>query len=435
LTDPALLRQLEVLLDSQRCGEALELLERRKSSLSRPQERILMGDLLRRVGRSAEAIACLRELIGELPGSDPATAHMRSLAWGILGLAHRNLGQFRRAAEALLDGIEAEPMRLSPYHALQFTRLKDADIAALLPRLAAAAGQADALPLPQQLLAEWERRCGREQDALRRSYRAAQASCTGEQRSLLDLAASPLPPDALIIGAPKCGTTSLMAWLNRHPRVWAHPRKELHFFDNNWAWGAQWYASQFPVFRPGSGIVRLEATPNLFQLPECPGRVKATLPEARLILLLRDPLQRALSWIHHMQRQEGLRGDPAILLERERAELSAMTAEKRQAIGWRAPNGLAGSLYASFLPRWQACFPPDRLLVLCLEDLTERTDATLGRLQEFLHLPLAESCRNGFPQHNRAPAPYAHLPQSLTDHLNKGILASSRRLWSSFRIV
>lgn len=434
MTDTNLLREVEALLHSQRSEEALELLERLRHPLINPLERLLMGDALRRVGRSEAAIPLLSQLVEEL-GGDPAMVNVKGRACEILGLTLRNLGRFREAGEALLEAIEAQPTRQSAYNILQFTRLADEDVAALLPRLSSAALSVGNLPLPHQLLAEWERRCGIEKEALLRSYRAAQLSCSPRQRHCLDTGATPTPPDALIIGAPKCGTTSLMAWLNLHPQVWAHPRKELHFFDNHWDWGPSWYAHQFPVFQPSSSIIRMEATPNLFQLPECPQRVRAVMPEGRLIVVLRDPLQRALSWIHHMQRQEGLLGEPETILERERDDLEALSAEELQCIGWRAPNGLAGSLYSCFLPRWQAVFPPEQLHLLCLEDLIQSPAAVLRRLQDFLGLPLMEQRATGFPRMNTAPATYAGLSRSLMDELNQGILASSRQLWAGSRIV
>lgn len=434
LIDSDVLRQAEVLLRNQRAEEALKLLQQLPQPCRHPAGQLLMGDALRRIGDSEAAIAVLAELARELE-MDPTKAPLRGRTYGILGLAHRNLGRFREAAEALLTAIEAEPSHLSHYNALQFTRLNQEDVAALLPRLSVAVDSVVDALLPQQLLAEWQRRCGIEKDSLVRSYGAARRGCPPLQRSRLDPGAIPTPPDALIIGAPKSGTTSLMAWLNLHPMVWAHPRKELHFFDNHWEWGAAWYACQFPVFDRSCRIVRLEATPNLFQLPECPERVRQTMPEGRLILLLRDPLQRAVSWIHHMGRQEGLHGETERILEEEMTVLEAMTPEERHAIGWHAPNGLAGSLYSSFLPRWQTCFPPQRLLVLCLEDLIGKPAAALGRLQEFLDLPLNRSAATRIPHLNAAPSHYEELSPSLITRINQGLLADSRQLWSGFRIV
>ncbi|MCP9790343.1 sulfotransferase [Vulcanococcus limneticus Candia 3F8] len=350
------------------------------------------------------------------------------------GLQARAAGRFRVAAEAFLASLEAEPRWQPSYHALQFTRLSDADVAELQPRLRGVVERVPHLALAQQVLAFWQRRCGEEAAALQRSYHAAQLCCGPMHRPHLLAAAEPQLPEALILGAPKSGTTSLLAYLSRHPRIWAHPRKELHFFDSYWQWGEAWYRNQFPVFRPGSGIVRIEATPNYLQLPCGPERVATLMPEARLIVLLREPLERALSWFHHMQRQEGLQGEAARVLEQEADELAALSPEQRNALGWHHPNCLTGSLYPAQLQRWRHQFPADQLLVLRLEDLAADPPAVLARVLAFLGLPplpwASEGQRGAWRvRHNAAPEAYGDLPADLSERLREGVLAEAHQLW------
>lgn len=415
---------------SDRPAEALAALRRLPWPQPEPLASVLMGDALRRLGDPGEALPWLEAGCAALPrvGGPPASGH-----WS-RGLALRGLGRFREAAEAFLDAIAAQPDFLPATHALQFTRLEAEDVEVLLPRFVSLAERDSTPPLAAMVLAEWERRCGLVEPALIRSYRAARRATGPAQRQRLDPGGMPTPPEALIVGTPKSGTTSLLAWLNSQRGIWAHPRKELHFFDNGWAWGRSWYACQFPVFRPGSGIVRLEATPNYFQLPECPERVRQIAPEARLIVLLREPVQRALSWFHHMQRQEGLEGDPVRTLEAEAEDLIALSTEERESLGYRAPNCLAGSLYDLHLKRWQAAFPPEQLLVLCLEDLLEDPAAGLARVLSFLGLPPATTNRvHAFPLANAAPSPYRELPEAISRSLREGLLSGAHDLWSSAR--
>ena len=433
VTESSILRQAQELLEQQQATQALQLLETMSWERPHPFGLLLKGDALRRLGRVEEANLCLQEACGR--GREQGASWLAGACWS-LGLTLRALGNFLEAAEAFLEAVEVNPSHQLSFYALQFTRLEDEQIALLLPRLAKAAATVPKHPLPQQILAEWERRCGSVEPALVRSYQAAQLATSSRQRRWLDIGALPTPPEAMIIGAPKCGTTSLIGCLSGHPAVWAHPRKELHFFDNHWSWGSSWYACQFPVFRQGSGIVRMEATPNYLQLPECPERVKQTAPNCRLIILLRDPVQRALSWFHHMQRQEGLRGEAGEVIAQEMRELEAMGKDELARMGWRAPNCLAGSLYQLSLPRWQKSVPAKQLLVVCLEDLIANPERSMGRIHDFLGLP-ARRWGQGevFPRANPAPAPSQELPRKLRRKLETGLLSAAQDVWSSFRHV
>lgn len=430
--DGNLVQKIEGLLESNNAADALERLAGLSNTTTDPYLSLLKGDALRRVGRFQEARCLLREACRN---AREANSSWYSGACWSLGLTIRAMGEFKEAAGVLLDGLEVNPSNQLLYHALQFTRLEDVQINDLLPRLSRTVESVPHLVVAQQILAEWERRCGIEESSLIRSYRAARLGTSPQQRKWIDLAGVPSAPEAILIGAPKCGTTSLMGCLNLHPQVWAHPRKELHFFDSHWHWGKAWYFCQFPVFSSASGIIRLEATPNYLQLPEIPERVRHTAPDARLIVILRDPLRRALSWFHHMQRQEGLKGDPVDVLQQEMRELEAMATGDRQHIGWRYPNCLAGSLYHILLPRWQTVFEPEQLLVVCLEDLIEHPQKFHEKLFAFLGLPCSDLIRERpVPILNNAPSPYEELPDLLCRQLQSGLLSESRDLWASSRI-
>src|SRR4051812_23135116 len=104
-----------------------------------------------------------------------------------------------------------------------------------------------------------------------------------------------LLPNLLVIGAAKAGTTSLWHYLDAHPSVFMAPAKELHFFDldENWNRGIPWYAEHFAGSE--SSPVVGEATPGYTRYPHRPhaaARAAATVPDARLIYLVRDPIER-----------------------------------------------------------------------------------------------------------------------------------------------
>jgi hypothetical protein len=125
-------------------------------------------------------------------------------------------------------------------------------------------------------------------------------------------------PNLAVIGGMKCGTTSLHRYLDEHPDVAMAPGKELNFFfrdpggrgrpaAGNWHHGPDWYAARFDAAAP----VRGEASPGYTSPdhPEVAARMAALVPDARLVLLVRDPLERAVSqYLHH--RRDGAEPRP-----------------------------------------------------------------------------------------------------------------------------
>lgn len=398
---------------------------------------VLLAELGRRQGRHHQAIALLDavepSLLEREHSQRPQLVGLLRHTWGLL---QREQGQFAAAARAFIEAFALDPALLASVHALQFTRLTPEEVAALCePFRAAVERCSPAPPLALQLLADWQQLQGERPGSCALSYRAAQLSVSPQQRHRLDRLSPPDLPEALIIGAPKCGTTSLAGWLAGHPQVFVHPRKELHFFDNRWHWGADWYRCQFPRFRrDGFRIVRLEATPNYLQLAPVPGRVRQLMPQARLIVMLRHPVQRALSWCQHITRQEGVARPAAQIIGEELQLLERGEAGPWAGEGdWHATNCLFGSLYSSQLERWRRRFAERQLLVLQLEHTMAQPQQAWRRIAAFLEIdphgsgtgPAAEP----FPRLNAAPGAYQALPAPLQQRLER-VLHAEIKLWS-----
>lgn len=212
-----------------------------------------------------------------------------------------------------------------------------------------------------------------------------------------------LLPSFLIIGAQRAGTTSLFDSLRQHPDIVGPTageklvllRKEVHFFDLRFSEGVEWYRSFFPlsVHRRlarlrGRDLLAGESTPYYLFHPEVPRRVAATLPDVKLIALLRDPVERAYS--HHQHRvragREELSFEDALAAEAERLaggdELIDSDPRYRRHHFHRAY--FARGLYADQLERWLACFPRGQLLVLRAEDFFERPGDAYAEVLAFL---------------------------------------------------
>lgn len=178
-------------------------------------------------------------------------------------------------------------------------------------------------------------------------------------------------PAFLVIGAQKAGTTSLYAQLCAHPAVVPALRKEVHWFDRAHRRGAD-YRAYFPrsrdLARRGAGpAVTGEATPFLLCHPLAPARVRAALPDVRLVVVLRDPVARAISGFHHAVRHGDEDRPIEVALDPDHTEPIGAPDD---AAWWDGDNVVRrrGYLergdYAPQLARWLEQFPREQLLVL-----------------------------------------------------------------------
>jgi hypothetical protein len=194
-------------------------------------------------------------------------------------------------------------------------------------------------------------------------------------------------PDFLIIGAQKAGTTALYAYLRWHPEITGPSFKEVSFFDRHFVRGETWYRAHLPA-RPRGRLVG-EASPSYLFHPLAPERVRTTVPDARLIAILRNPIDRALSHYQHevsLGREE-LSFEEAIDREEERmrGEVERMVRDPSYfSFAWWNHTYLARGRYAEQLAGWFTVFPRDQLLVLFSEDLLEQPSKTYERVLDFL---------------------------------------------------
>lgn len=233
---------------------------------------------------------------------------------------------------------------------------------------------------------------------LRRSLAAARVELrrpTARARSL---------PQFLIIGTQRGGTTSLYHYLAAHPDVRRPLRKEIQYFTLHHARGDGWYRAHFPVSAATRGRSTFEATPYYLFHPRAAARAADTLPDAKIIALLRDPVSRAFShWQHtRMRGLEPLAFDDALDAEPERlageeARLAADPTYRSDA--HRIWSYASRGEYAVQLERWLAVYRREQLLVLRSEDLYRDPAGTHARALEFLGLPPATL--DDYPRYTR----------------------------------
>lgn len=176
-------------------------------------------------------------------------------------------------------------------------------------------------------------------------------------------------PDFLVIGAMKCGTTSLYRYLDLHPEIQMSRRKELNFFQNPECLAEiDGYAANFDSGARLCG----ESSPIYTCHPitdGVPDRIAAAIPDVRLIYLVRDPVKRFIS--HYLQNRASGK-------DRRSADATINAIDSRY-----SPYMVTGR-YATQIEDYLRVFDPEQLLVVDQSDLAEHRPDTLRRVFEFL---------------------------------------------------
>ena len=340
---------------------------------------LLRGKVAHRLNETG---AAERHLIraSALPGGHPEAAYR-------LGQLHRSCGRFDLAASWYLASLSCDPQPFVIHNELQFTHCSDVLLPDLVSFYETLCKRQPKRALAGQLLAHYLMKVGEHQRAITESRRAARLELGPLTQRLAPTCAEPTPPDFLILGMPKGGTTAVLRWLDQLPGLWCHPRKELHFFDGRFAYGREWYCAQFPRFQENSGILRGEATPNYYSHPATPARIAELMPNARLVVLLRDPLSRAISWVQHLQRLEGLQGSVTHWLQHELDQLELLSAEQLINHPRLGTGALQDSCYDVHLKRWKQHLPQNLPLLLSSDRLFANPASELSRLLKYLSQP------------------------------------------------
>jgi hypothetical protein len=195
-------------------------------------------------------------------------------------------------------------------------------------------------------------------------------------------------PNLYVIGAAKCGTSSLHDYLDAHPEVWMSDQKELHFFvSDDWREKQAWYESHFR-----DSPVRGESSPTYSMYPYLPStaeRMRELTPDARFIYLVRDPIERAVANYVEL-----------VALRHENRPI----AEALTDFADPANPHLCPSRYASQLERFIEQFGEDRVLVIEQHDLRERRAETLREIFAFLGVDPTFTSDRFLAEHNTKSA-------------------------------
>lgn len=207
---------------------------------------------------------------------------------------------------------------------------------------------------------------------------------TASQRSL---------PNFIIVGTAKGGTTSLFEYICEHPDMLPPFRKQVKFFYYNYKLGLPWYQAHFPLRRQLAlkQAITGEATPNYMFRPKAVERIAAILPEVKIIVLLRDPVDRAYSHYNYIQRVSGEEYSFDEALERE----IRFEQEEGKPISDEPPNPeikypnrsyIARGRYVEQISRLYNHFQEENILIHRSEDFFDSPSDILQETLQFLGL-------------------------------------------------
>lgn len=231
-------------------------------------------------------------------------------------------------------------------------------------------------------------------------------------------------PTFVIIGAQRSGTTSLFKYLRQHPLIRMPVRKEVHFFDQDFSRGIEWYLSHFPAQRSMVGAeITGEASPYYLYHPLAARRLASVLPNAKLIAMLRDPVERARS--HHAhERAKGF--EPLDLDAAIDAEPGRVDAEHERLLvdpdhqSWNHQN-FSYTSRGRYLPQlleWERYFDRDQFLVLGSEEMFADPQGIVDKVTGFIGLP---------------PVTLANVKPHNSYERNRDIDATAKRLIDMFQ--
>ena len=208
-----------------------------------------------------------------------------------------------------------------------------------------------------------------------------------------------LLPDFYILGGQKCGTTSMFVYLSKHPGILSPSSKDIRFFDKYFSKGVNWYKINFPLKltkfftrKKHSKILTGEGTERYLDHPFAPQRIKEITPDAKFIILLRNPISRSFSQYSRVKgnNRENLSFKEAFLNESKRTKDDFKKIYENPlyyADSYFTYSYFERGLYVDKIKRWMEVFPKEQFLIIQSEEFFKNPSKTYNDVLEFLGLP------------------------------------------------
>jgi Sulfotransferase domain len=252
-----------------------------------------------------------------------------------------------------------------------------------------------------------------------------------------------LLPDFLIIGTQRGGTTALYHYLRAHPCITTAITPDIHFFDKKYSRGLAWYRGHFPTLVEKyyaqhlreRAFVTGEACSSYLFYPHTSKRVASILPRVKLIVLLRNPVDRAYSQCYHALElgYETLSFEEAIRREEERIageREKILQDELYYSNVYMHLSYLKRGIYVDQLREWMSFFPRERFLILKSEDFFTDPVTTYKRVLAFLNVPEVEpQVRKKEYKHYSHNTYFSQMDPALRRRLNEYFEPHNARLY------
>ncbi|MEO0836124.1 MAG: tetratricopeptide repeat protein, partial [Cyanobacteria bacterium J06642_3] len=267
----------------------------------------------------------------------------------------RSRGRFDQAITAYSRSIELDPQFKNVYIDLQYTPVAPQQAAKLIdlyrktvtehPEMTIAWGNLGDVLTQQNQLTEAINcyRTGSYQQAIK---------INPELKNLDWPTAKKSAPDFIVAGASKSGTSSIYYYLGRHPQILLPHKKEIDFWWTNYQRGTEWYLAHFPTITDRQDFLTGEATPNYLRFPQVAQRIKNNFPQTKIIILLRNPVDRAISWHYHKLNTGLTKVDLQTAIATEIERLASVTEAEITNTGFHEPDNIMSSLYIYKLKPW-----------------------------------------------------------------------------------
>ncbi|XP_025829977.1 heparan sulfate glucosamine 3-O-sulfotransferase 1 isoform X2 [Agrilus planipennis] len=199
-------------------------------------------------------------------------------------------------------------------------------------------------------------------------------------------------PQAIIIGVRKCGTRALLEMLSLHPAI-QKAAGEVHFFDRdeNYYRGLDWYRMKMPHSYPEQ--ITIEKSPSYFVTPEVPERIRAMNSSIKLLLIVREPVTRAISDYTQLRSHAATAPSFTFGTSSPQRSFQQLALHSNGSIN-EAYRPLAISVYHNYIHRWLETFPREQILIVNGDLLIEDPLSQIQRIEDFLGLESKISTHN-----------------------------------------
>ena len=340
-----------------------------------------------------------------------------------LAQAWQKSENFERSIECCKNAIKIDPTAKMPFNILQYIPLEAKDIDGIINFYQQVGKSSQTCPLLWGNLGDLLTKQSRIEEAIECYRTSCYENIIIKNPELAELdwqQNKQNPPDFIIIGATKCGTTSLFSYLNRNPAILAPHKKEIDFFNHNFELDASWYLAQFPAIADLPEFITGEASPFYIYDEKTISRIKQLFPDIKLIAMLRNPIERTISEYYHAANHGVENHSLEELIEMETARLASMPrSEAMQVFGY-----LLNSIYVEKIAKWMKIFPAENILIIQSESFFENTDLVMKEVSHFLGVSHQKNDRHiAYNIGNYPP-----VPENVRQKLEKFFIPYNREL-------